>query len=125
MRIFIVENHPDTLKWIRLHLEISGHTIQTAGTVAETLKLFPRSNSEVLLSDIGLPDGTGWELIEQLRASNTFLAIAMSGFGLKADTTRSRAAGFHHHLIKPFKPAELDWVLDKVVRERESSPSSD
>lgn len=116
LRIFVVENHSDTLKWIRLYLEEFGHIVQTAQSLAEALAHFPDSRSQVLMSDIGLPDGTGWELMERLQPSAQIFAIAMSGFGLNADSSRSRAAGFHHHLLKPFKPAELERLLKEAAK---------
>ena len=116
LRIFIVENHPDTLKWLRLYLEDRGHCVATARTLSEALEAFPATGSEVLVSDIGLPDGDGWALMERLRPAPAF-AIAMSGFGMNADSARSRAAGFRHHLLKPFKPAELDTILEQAAEE--------
>lgn len=123
LRIFVVENHSDTLKWIRLYLEESGHIVQSAQTIAEAIERFPGSGAEVLMSDIGLPDGTGWELMERLQPSSEIFAIAMSGFGLNADSSRSRAAGFHHHLLKPFKPAELDRILNEAAQKLASRVS--
>jgi len=116
LRIFLVENHPDTLKWLRLYLEDRGHTVATARTVGEALESFPDAGCEVLLSDIGLPDGDGWQLMEQLHPAPRF-AIAMSGFGMNADSARSRAVGFRHHLLKPYKPTELDALLDEAAKE--------
>ena len=117
LRIFIVENHPDTLKWLRLYLEDRGHTVATARTLAEAVNAFPSSQCEVLSSDIGLPDGDGWQLMDRVRPGDGVFAIAMSGFGMNADSERSRAAGFRHHLLKPFKPAELDPLLEKAAEE--------
>lgn len=116
LHIFLVENHPDTLKWLRLYLEDRGHTVSAATSVAEALETYPAEGCEVLVSDIGLPDGDGWQLMEQLDPKPRF-AIAMSGFGMNADSARSRAVGFRHHLLKPYKPAELDAVLVQAARE--------
>jgi CheY-like chemotaxis protein len=64
-----------------------------------------------LLSDIGLPDGTGWDIRTRCKPRQWPYAIAMSGFGMNADNARSRDAGYRHHLLKPFKTAELDKLL--------------
>jgi CheY-like chemotaxis protein len=80
------------------------------------LKLAPTAEFDVLISDIGLPDGDGWELMKRLREQIPGMkAIAMSGYGMRADLEKSKAAGFASHLIKPFGPAELDAALKKVL----------
>jgi two-component system CheB/CheR fusion protein len=114
MRILVVENHADTLRWLTLYLEVLGHTVTTAQTLTEAKAALSGSDCDVLISDIGLPDGTGWELLEQAQLSRPIFAIAMSGFGMNADNTRSRKAGYHHHLLKPFKVAELDKMLKEA-----------
>jgi CheY-like chemotaxis protein len=68
----------------------------------------------VLLCDIGLPDADGWELLVALGDSRPPFCIAMTGYGAAADVQRSRNAGFHHHLTKPFLPAHLDALLAKA-----------
>jgi CheY-like chemotaxis protein len=67
LRIFVVDDHVDTLKWLKLYLESLDHTVLTAQTVTEALAELPSANCEVLISDIGLADGTGWELLEKAR----------------------------------------------------------
>ncbi len=118
MKIVLVENHADTLRWLTLYLEDLGHTVASARTVAEARALLPGCGCDVLLSDIGLPDGTGWELLEQIRPPRPFYAIAMSGLGMNADNARSREAGFRRHLVKPFKMDELDKVLLEAANEQ-------
>ena len=66
LRIFVVEDHVDTLDCLKLYLESLDHTVLTAQTVAEALAELPSANCEVLISDIGLPDGTGWEYSKKL-----------------------------------------------------------
>ena len=119
LRIFVVENHPDTLKYLRMYLEAVGHEVSAALTMQAALAALPDADPDVLLSDIGLPDGTGWELLQRLqgRFRRPVYALAMSGFGLNADQARSRAAGFRHHLLKPFPPGRLDTLLEEAARE--------
>jgi len=113
-RIFVVENHHDTLKWLKLYLEQLGHVVFTARTLGEAVELFPSSDCQVLISDIGLPDGNGWELLQRLDSPKEVFAIAMSGFGMNADSARSRSVGYRHHLLKPFKVSELKAILAEV-----------
>ena len=111
LHIFVVENHEDTLKYLRMYLETLGHTVASATSMADALQKIPGQKVDLLLSDIGLPDGSGWELLEQLPSASGLFAVAMSGFGMNTDRARSRAAGYRHHLITPFMPDELDSIL--------------
>ena len=115
LRIFVVENHEDTLLALRLYLEDLGHVVSTARTMADALRELPASDCQVLICDIGLPDGTGWNLLERAQLPPRVFAIAMSGFGMNADSRRSQEAGYRHHLLKPFKTEELDKILDEAM----------
>ena len=117
LRIFVVENHPDTLKYLRMYLEQMDHLVQSARSMAEALAALPDADADVLISDIGLPDGDGWELLRRAELPHPLYAIAMSGFGMNADHARSRAAGYRHHLLKPFAPEDLDVMLAEAARE--------
>jgi two-component system CheB/CheR fusion protein len=117
LHIFVVENHPDTLKYLCLYLEQMGHVVASARSKAESIARLAGRPCDVLISDIGLPDGNGWELLQQAPAPKPHYAIAMSGFGMHADRERSLAAGFRHHLLKPFPPEELDALLAEAARE--------
>ena len=118
MRIFLVENHPDTLAYLRRFLKRAGHEVETAQTVAEALRQLPARPHDVLIADISLPDGDGWSLLEQLGSARPPVAIAMSGRSSPADCARSKAAGFQEHLIKPFLPDELERALHRATSER-------
>ncbi len=117
LRIFVVENHPDTLKYLQIYLEDTGHTVVSARTMAESLAALPGADCDVLISDIGLPDGNGWDLLRRVRLPRPIYAIAMSGFGMNADQARSRAAGYRHHLLKPFALENLDAMLEEAAQE--------
>lgn len=117
LRIFVVENHPDTLKYLTMYLETLGHTVVSARTVTEALAALPAADCSVLISDIGLPDGDGWDLLERASFKRPVYAIAMSGFGMNSDRAKSRAAGYRHHLLKPFDPDELEVMLEEAAEE--------
>jgi CheY-like chemotaxis protein len=121
LRILVVENHADTLVALRLYLEDLGHTVGSARNLKGALKELGTSVYDVLISDIGLPDGTGWDLVEKAKLPNHVFAVAMSGFGMNADSARSHAAGYRHHLLKPFKTEELDSILDEAATSLASS----
>ena len=117
LRIFVVENHPDTLEYMQMYLEVYGHTVLSADSMTKALATMPQADCDVLISDIGLPDGDGWMLLRRLQLPRPIYAIAMSGFGMGADQLRSQEAGFRHHLLKPINPEQLDAVLAEAARE--------
>ena len=116
LRIFVVEDHPDTLDALCLYLKHVGHTVRTARTKREALKKIAEGY-DVLISDIGLSDGNGWDLIREMAGCCPPFAVAMSGYGTAADRERSAKAGFRHHLIKPVSLEKLTAVLDEAVME--------
>jgi CheY-like chemotaxis protein len=117
LRIFIVENHDDTRFLLGLLLEQLGHTVASAANVTDALSRIPDAACDVLISDIGLPDGSGWDLMHRLGAGRPRYAIAMSGFGMRSDRDRSLAAGYRHHLLKPVEPNQLEHLLDEAATE--------
>jgi CheY-like chemotaxis protein len=128
LRVFLVENHEDSLKYMRLYLEHLGHEVTTAEDMAMALRLYPGSTWDVLISDIALPDGDGWELMERIKSMRPCLAISMSGYGRAEDLLRSRSAGYDYHLVKPFTPDDLIALLEKAgtaVENQKSGPKQD
>ena len=122
MRIFVVENHPDTLKYLKMYLKSLGHSVTTACTMQAALAASPTEDCDVLLSDLGLSDGDGWQLLEQAQFPRPVYAIAMSGYAAESDLARSKAAGFRRHLVKPFGGEDLREVLEEAAREIEARP---
>jgi CheY-like chemotaxis protein len=121
LRIFLVENDADTRRFFALYLERVGHTVRSAETLADALAELARERYDVLIADIGLSDGTGWELMRLLREEGVPsppYAIAMTGFGMGADHARSMAEGFRHHLVKPIDSRKLLAMLEEAARER-------
>ncbi len=121
LHVLVVENHFDTRQGVKAFLEVLGYRASFAEDQAAALALAGRETFDLLLSDISLPDGNGWELLQALdaRGLRPAHAIAMSGLGDLSDQTRSREAGFERHLVKPFRPEELEQAL----RQAAASPS--
>ena len=117
LRIFVVENHEDTRFLLCLLLEQLGHTLFSAPSLAAALEAVPAARCDVLISDIGLPDGNGWELMARLGDDRPPYAIAMSGFGMSSDRQRSLGVGYRHHLLKPVEPNQLERLLDEAADE--------
>ena len=106
LRVLVVEDHADTLRVLRRLLESSGYVVATAGSAAAAMSYATANEFDVLVSDIGLPDRSGHELLRQVKKVHNVPAIAISGFGSAADIKKSRDAGFYGHLTKP-----LDFKL--------------
>jgi CheY-like chemotaxis protein len=92
-----------------------GCDVQTADSVASALKAADALKFDVLISDIGLPDGSGLDLIRQLKSRYPVKGIAVSGFGMEEDLNSSRSAGFSEHLVKPVDLGQLELTLRKVL----------
>jgi CheY-like chemotaxis protein len=90
------------------------HEVTTADSVASALQAGERGEFDLLISDIGLPDGTGLDLMRRLQASRPIRGIALSGFGMDEDIRRSREAGFQAHLTKPVNFQSLEVAIQKV-----------
>jgi hypothetical protein len=116
LRVLIVEDHPDTARVISRMLSASGHTVKTAHSAASALELAATEPFEVIVSDIGLPDATGYELMKQLKARYAIQGIAMSGYGTDEDIRKSQEAGFSDHIVKPANITELERALRRAAR---------
>ena len=119
LRVFVVENHADTREFLTFMLEELGHTVMVADTMSRALRDVPAANCDVLISDIGLPDGDGWQLLARLDLPKPVYAIAMSGFGMTSDRLRSKAVGYRHHLVKPMGLEQLESILKDAAAELE------
>ena len=116
--ILVVENHADTLKYLSMYLESLGHAVRAAHNMHEALEQLASAPCDVLISDIGLPDGDGWELMRRAHLPASVYGIAMSGFGTGPDQSRSKDVGYRCHLQKPFTPDQLDEYLVEAQRAR-------
>ncbi len=83
--------------------------------MTDALRLAGLEQFDLLLSDIGLPDGSGHELIRRIRKTRSVKAIAVSGFGMDEDVLRSRDAGFFDHLTKPVSIERLQEAIDQLT----------
>jgi PAS domain S-box-containing protein len=111
--ILLVEDHEDTARVMRRILESAGYAVGHAGSVSAALDLAERRKFDLVVSDVGLPDGTGLDLMRQLYHTQGLRGIALSGFGTDEDLAASKAAGFAEHLTKP-----VDWerLRDAIAR---------
>jgi signal transduction histidine kinase/ActR/RegA family two-component response regulator len=116
-RILLVEDNEPTLHILTRLLTRAGHEVHGAGSVASALRLAREYPFDLLVSDLGLPDGTGLELMEQLRRERPITGIALSGYGMEEDLESTAAAGFHTHLTKPVEWSSLEDALRRARAE--------
>lgn len=116
LRILLVEDHADTRRALERLLARWGHKVTSASTVEQALTAAAESHPELILSDIGLPDGTGMDLLAKLReAGDPVPAVAMSGYGMEGDLELSRDAGFAEHLVKPVATERLKEAIERLT----------
>ncbi len=114
MRLLVVEDHEATRVVLARLLKRLGHEVTTAGTLAEARAGAAAGTFDAVISDLGLPDGTGIELMEELRALYGLRGIALTGYGMDEDIRRSENAGFVAHLVKPVDMNELRRSLRQL-----------
>jgi len=112
-----VEDHDSTRDVLTRILRRAGHEIHGAITGTEALTLLRTAGPfDALISDLGLPDRSGFDLLREIRASHpAFPAIALSGYGMDEDVKRAKDAGFAAHLVKPIPFNQLRALLDHVA----------
>ncbi|WP_075089122.1 ATP-binding protein [Verrucomicrobium spinosum] len=115
LRILLVEDHEDTREVMRQLLQRRGHVVLVARSVATALAVLEDGEPvDLLISDLGLPDGSGLDLMKSIRARLPLRAIALSGYGMEDDHRRSREAGFQEHLVKPVNFSDLLKAIDRL-----------
>ncbi len=124
LRLLLVEDHDDTREVLARLLSRRGYEVDAARNAQEARSLSSGKTFDLLVSDISLPDATGYQLLDELGARHGLRGIAMSGFGSDADLAQSKAAGFLEHLIKPIDAKVLDAAIQRVVENQCSSSVS-
>ena len=112
LRILLVEDHADTLRVLSRMLRGLGHAVTTAASVATALDASAAGPFDLLVSDLGLPDGSGLDLMRRLRPMP---GIALTGYGMESDVEACREAGFEAHLTKPVDFTRLEEAIRRVA----------
>jgi PAS domain S-box-containing protein len=113
-RILLVEDHKDTRTSLEFLLQKIKHDVKSAASAKEALKLAAEHQFDLVISDIGLPDQSGLELMRQLKDQFNLTGIGLSGYGMEDDIIKGRAAGFARHLTKPVRFDQLKQVISEV-----------
>lgn len=115
LRLLLVDDHADTRHILSRLLGKCGHEVSTADSGQSALKLMETEQFDALISDIGLPDTSGYELVREAKRRQPVQGIALSGFGMEEDVRRSLEAGFDYHLTKPVEFQDLRSLLQKIA----------
>lgn len=114
-RLLLVEDHVDSARTLARVMQKRGYEVHMAHSVAEAVEVFRRQPVDVVVSDIGLPDGDGVDVMNQIRQIRLVPGVALSGYGTEKDISRSHAAGFAEHLIKPVDCPQLEAALERLL----------
>ncbi len=112
----VVDDEADDRELIAMVLRRAGAAVSTAGSVSEAMLQLKDFEADVLVTDIGMPNHDGYELLRQVRALDRppVHAIALTAYGRPEDRARALDAGFQLHLAKPITPAELVAAIAKM-----------
>jgi len=114
-RLLLVEDNQATLEVLGRILRKQGHDVMTASTVEAARDFAANQEFDLVISDIGLPDGNGIDLMNELTADYGLRGIALSGYGMDEDLARTKNAGFIAHLVKPVDVDRLNRVLEQAA----------
>jgi signal transduction histidine kinase/ActR/RegA family two-component response regulator len=113
--LLVVDDHQDTCLGMKMLLERRGYRITLAHSADQAVEKAQAEDFDLLISDIGLPDRSGYELMKELSATRSLRGIALSGFGMENDISKARAAGFSEHLTKPINFDRLDEAIRSLL----------
>jgi signal transduction histidine kinase len=114
-RVLLVDDHYDTCIGMKRMLERRGYEITVAHSAEQAVEKVRIEDFDLLISDIGLPDRSGYELMRELRVNKDFPGIALSGFGSEQDVKQAREAGFSEHLTKPINFERLEKTIQNLL----------
>jgi signal transduction histidine kinase/CheY-like chemotaxis protein len=123
VKILLVEDEEDGKEVLKLTLDRLGAETRAVGSAAEAIDAYERERPDLLLSDVGLPGDSGYDLVRAIRqreasGEGSVPAVAVTAFASEADRSRAFAAGFQRHVAKPVDPAELVAVIRDLLGER-------
>ena len=114
-RVLLVDDHYDTCIGMKRMLERHGYEITVAHTAEQAVEKVRTEEFDLLISDIGLPDRSGYDLMREVRLNNDLPGIALSGFGSEQDVNQAREAGFAEHLTKPVSFERLEKTIQSLL----------
>ncbi|MBV9876959.1 MAG: CHASE3 domain-containing protein [Verrucomicrobia bacterium] len=125
LRVLMIEDHEDTAIVMAHMLGDMGHKVVSANSVASAVDILTRETFDLIVSDIGLPDGNGVSLIHAVRSFCQAPAIALTGYGMREDVERCLNAGFNRHVTKPVTFDTLRRTIAEVCAEKASQEATE
>jgi CheY-like chemotaxis protein len=119
--ILIVEDEPDTLEMLHAAMAARGYRATLCDSAASAMAVAAEQEFDLIISDIGMSEVDGYELIKRLRRNSSYRhtpAIAVSGYVSQKEQEAAITAGFNVHLAKPFAPEELTALVDKLLKQK-------
>jgi PAS domain S-box-containing protein len=116
LTILLIEDHIDTADVMAQLIRNLGHDVTVVGRVDDALAATQQRSFDLIVSDVGLPDGTGLDFIETFRQHSDAPAVALTGFGTDEDVRRCLSAGFTSHLTKPVNFGQLETMIEAAVK---------
>lgn len=123
LHILVVEDHADTAKIMGMLLRMNGHTVKLARGVVQAAGLAADGPFDLMLCDLGLPDGSGLDLMRDLKRRYGMDGFALSGSAGESDREDCLAAGFLAHLSKPISPEVLETMIGRFA-DRRTAPEA-
>jgi signal transduction histidine kinase/CheY-like chemotaxis protein len=114
-RVLVVDDHHDTCVGMKRMLERRGYQITIAHSAQQAVEKVRTQEFDLLISDIGLPDRSGYDLMREVRLNKRLPGIALSGFGSEQDVNQAREAGFAEHLTKPINFERLEKTIQSLL----------
>ncbi len=114
-RLLVVDDHHDTCLGMKMMLERRGFRVTLAHSAEEAIARTEEATFDLMISDIGLPDRSGYELMQEIAQTKNLRGVALSGFGLESDIARAKEAGFSDHLTKPINFERLETVIHDLL----------
>ena len=123
-KLLLVEDHAATAQALKMYLETQNYSVTVAGDVASALDTAAAEPFDMFICDLGLPDGTGWDLMKKLSKNGPVRAIAFTASSSSADIARSDKVGFLKHVLKGCAAEELTAVIEDVLKTEPKSKAS-
>jgi PAS domain S-box-containing protein len=112
-RILLVEDHDDTRNNLEVLLQRAAYLVKSASNAEEALELAETNEFDLVISDVGLPDQSGLELMQKLKTRFNLRGIGLSGYGMEGDVAKGREAGFIQYLTKPVRFEQLREAIER------------